>query len=130
MKQPTPSDFIVEVKESSVSVIFKPSNSDYTFHRLADADDIARYGPLTECRTWGYRRHRRLSIGRGRTDGALVSCQGDHHPVIVRVTCAPDAILRQVLSKAPTSAPGEPESAKARPRCWRARSLGPSVFSH
>jgi len=47
MKQPTPSDFIVEVKESSVSVIFKPSNSDYTFHRLADADDIARYGPLS-----------------------------------------------------------------------------------
>jgi hypothetical protein len=26
MKQPTPSDFIVNVKESSVSVIFKPNN--------------------------------------------------------------------------------------------------------
>jgi hypothetical protein len=47
MKQPTPSDFIVEVKESSVSVIFKPSNSDYAFHRLADAEDIARHGPLS-----------------------------------------------------------------------------------
>ena len=47
MKQPTPSDFIVEVKESSVSVIFNPSNSDYTFHRLADAEDIARDGPLS-----------------------------------------------------------------------------------
>ena len=42
MKQPTPSDFIVNVKESSVSVIFKPSNSDYNFGRLADPEDIAR----------------------------------------------------------------------------------------
>ena len=44
MKQPTPSDFIVNVKEGSVSVIFKPSNSDYNFGRLADPEDIARYG--------------------------------------------------------------------------------------
>ena len=48
MKQPTPSDFIVNVKESSVSVIFKPSNSDYNFGRLADPKDIARYGPLSQ----------------------------------------------------------------------------------
>ena len=48
MKQPTPSDFIVNVKESSVSVIFKPSNSDYNFVRLADPGDIARYGPLSQ----------------------------------------------------------------------------------
>ena len=48
MKQPTPSDFIVNVKESSVSVIFKPSSSDYNFVRLADPEDIARYGPLSQ----------------------------------------------------------------------------------
>jgi hypothetical protein len=48
MKQPTPSDFIVNVKESSVSVIFKPTNSDYTFGRLADPEEIARYGPLSQ----------------------------------------------------------------------------------
>jgi hypothetical protein len=48
MKQPTPSDFIVNVKESSVSVIFKPNNSDYNFGRLADPEDIARYGPLSQ----------------------------------------------------------------------------------
>jgi hypothetical protein len=48
MKQPTPSDFIVHVKESSVSVIFKPSNSDYNFVRLANPEDIARYGPLSQ----------------------------------------------------------------------------------
>jgi hypothetical protein len=41
MKQPIPSDFIVNVKESSVSVIFKPSNSDYNFVRLADPEDMA-----------------------------------------------------------------------------------------
>jgi hypothetical protein len=40
MKQPTPSDFIVNVKESSVSVIFKPSNSDYNFVRLADPEEL------------------------------------------------------------------------------------------
>ena len=48
MKQPTPSDFIVNVQESSVSVTFKPSNSDYNFGRLADPKDIARYGPLSQ----------------------------------------------------------------------------------
>jgi hypothetical protein len=48
MKQPTPSDFIVNVKEGSVSVTFKPSNSDYNFGRLADPGDIARYGPLSQ----------------------------------------------------------------------------------
>jgi hypothetical protein len=31
-----------------VSVIFKPTNSDYTFDRLADPEDIARYGPLSQ----------------------------------------------------------------------------------
>ena len=48
MKQPTPSDFIVNVKESSVSVTFKPSDSDYNFGRLADPEDIARHGPLSQ----------------------------------------------------------------------------------
>jgi hypothetical protein len=47
MKHPTPSDFIVNVKESHVSVIFKPSNSDYYFGRLVDPEDIARFGPLS-----------------------------------------------------------------------------------
>jgi hypothetical protein len=36
MKHPTPSDFLVEVKEGYVSVIFKPSDSHYNFGRLAD----------------------------------------------------------------------------------------------
>jgi len=34
MKHPTPSDFLVEVKEAYVSVIFKPSDSHYNFGRL------------------------------------------------------------------------------------------------
>ena len=33
---------------TSVSVIFKPSNSEYNFGRLADPEDIARYGPLSQ----------------------------------------------------------------------------------
>ena len=48
MKQPTPSDFLVEVKEAYVSVFFKPSDSHYSFGRLADSEDIARYGPLSQ----------------------------------------------------------------------------------
>jgi hypothetical protein len=47
MKHPTPSDFIINVEESHVSVIFKPSNSKYYFGRLADPEDIARFGPLS-----------------------------------------------------------------------------------
>jgi hypothetical protein len=48
MKHPTPSDFIVDVQESHVSVLFKPSDSHYSFGRLADPEDIARYGPLLQ----------------------------------------------------------------------------------
>jgi len=48
MKHPTPSDFIVDVQESHVSVLFKPSDSHYCFGRLADPEDIARYGPLSQ----------------------------------------------------------------------------------
>ena len=48
MKHPTPSDFIINVKESHVSVIFKPSESYYNFGRLADPEDIARHGPLSQ----------------------------------------------------------------------------------
>jgi hypothetical protein len=44
MKQPTPSDFIVNVEESNVSVIFKPTDRDYSFDRLTDPEDIARHG--------------------------------------------------------------------------------------
>ena len=47
MKHPTPSDFIVNVEEGHVSVIFKPSDSRYSFGRLADPEDIARHGPLS-----------------------------------------------------------------------------------
>jgi hypothetical protein len=47
MRHPTPSDFTVDVSEAHVSVVFKPSESRYSFGRLADPDDIARYGPLS-----------------------------------------------------------------------------------
>jgi hypothetical protein len=53
MKHPTPSDFIINIKESHVSVIFKPSNSDYHFGRLADPEDIARFGPLSSLNDTG-----------------------------------------------------------------------------
>jgi hypothetical protein len=48
MKQPTEDDFIVvEVLESCVTVLFEPTQSYYTFYRLADPRDIKRFGPLS-----------------------------------------------------------------------------------
>jgi hypothetical protein len=47
MKHPTPSDFTVEMTETHVNVIFKPSGRHYTFGRLVDPEDIAHYGPLS-----------------------------------------------------------------------------------
>src|SRR5262245_53313143 len=87
MKHPTPSDFIVNVEEGNVSVIFKPSDSYYSFGRLADPrGHCASWPPvaITECETRKNWRHWRLSIGRGRTDGAFVGSQGNYDPVAVR----------------------------------------------
>lgn len=50
MKPPGPSDFIINVEESRVSVIFKPTDSHYSFGRLADPKDVARHGPLSRPR--------------------------------------------------------------------------------
>jgi len=48
MKQPTEDDFtVVEVLESGVTVLFEPTQSFYTFYRLADPRDIKQFGPLS-----------------------------------------------------------------------------------
>jgi hypothetical protein len=48
MKHPTPQDFAApEVGEAQVTIVFNPSNSHYTFNRLADPEDIAVHGPLS-----------------------------------------------------------------------------------
>jgi hypothetical protein len=47
MRHPRPSDFVVEVTEARVSVIFKPEERHYTFGRLEDPEDIAQFGPLS-----------------------------------------------------------------------------------
>jgi hypothetical protein len=47
MKHPFRSDFHTVVTEAGVSVTFKPTNSVYSFHRLADANDIGRLGPIS-----------------------------------------------------------------------------------
>jgi hypothetical protein len=46
MKHPVRSDFDTAVTESGVTVTFKPTNSIYSFYRLADTDEIARLGPV------------------------------------------------------------------------------------
>jgi hypothetical protein len=46
MKHPERSDFDAAVTEAGVTVTFKPSNSIYSFYRLADTDEIARPGPV------------------------------------------------------------------------------------
>ena len=48
MKQPAEDDFtVVEVLESCVTVLFEPTQSYYTFYRLADPNDIKQFGPLS-----------------------------------------------------------------------------------
>jgi hypothetical protein len=86
MKHPTPSDFVVNVQESHVSVIFKPSDSYYSFGRLADhRGHCASWSAVAipECETRKNWRHRRLPIGRGRADGAHLGCQSGHKSIAV-----------------------------------------------
>jgi len=47
MKYPVKGDFDTAVSEAGVTVTFKPTNSIYSFYRLADSDDIARIGPVS-----------------------------------------------------------------------------------
>jgi hypothetical protein len=47
MKHPFRSDFHTVVTEAGVSVTFKPTKSAYSFCRFADANDIARLGPIS-----------------------------------------------------------------------------------
>ena len=46
MKHPSKSEFNTAVTEVGVTVTFTPTNSIYSFYRLADANDIARLGPV------------------------------------------------------------------------------------
>ncbi|MGB6748370.1 MAG: hypothetical protein WBE51_10210 [Xanthobacteraceae bacterium] len=47
MQHPVKGDFNTAVSETGVTVTFKPTNSIYSFRRLADSDDIARIGPVS-----------------------------------------------------------------------------------
>ena len=46
MQHPARSDFASVVTEAGVSVTFKPTNSVYTFYRLAAGEDVARLSPV------------------------------------------------------------------------------------
>ena len=47
MKHPVRSDFDTAVTEAGVTVTFKPTNSIYSFYRLAESEDVARLGPVS-----------------------------------------------------------------------------------
>jgi hypothetical protein len=47
MKHPVRGDFDTAVTEAGVNVTFKPTNSIYSFFRLAESEDIARLGPVS-----------------------------------------------------------------------------------
>jgi hypothetical protein len=47
MKHPVRSDFDAVVSEAGVTVTFKPTNSVYSFYRLAGSNDVARLGPVS-----------------------------------------------------------------------------------
>jgi hypothetical protein len=47
MKHPSRTDFHTVVTAAGVSVTFKPTNSVYSFCRIADANDIGRLGAIS-----------------------------------------------------------------------------------
>jgi hypothetical protein len=47
MKHPVRSDFDTAVTEAGMNVTFKPTNSIYSFYRLAESEDVARLGPVS-----------------------------------------------------------------------------------
>ena len=47
MKHPIRSEFDTAVTEAGVNVTFKPTNSIYSFYRLAESEDVARLGPVS-----------------------------------------------------------------------------------
>ena len=47
MKHPVRSDFDTAVTEADVNVTFKPTNTIYSFYRLAESEDIARLGSVS-----------------------------------------------------------------------------------
>jgi hypothetical protein len=47
MKHPVRSDFDTAVTEAGVTVTFKPTNSIYSFYRLAETNDLAPLGPVS-----------------------------------------------------------------------------------
>jgi hypothetical protein len=50
LKRPTESDFEINVTGGGVEVIFKPTKSHYSYNRLVDQKDIARFGPISAAR--------------------------------------------------------------------------------
>ena len=50
MKRPRESDFEIKVTGAGVEAIFKPTNSHYSYNRLIDEKDIARFGPISHAR--------------------------------------------------------------------------------
>ena len=50
MKRPTESDFEINVMGAGVEAIFKPTRSHYSYNRLVDEKDIARFGPISPAR--------------------------------------------------------------------------------
>jgi hypothetical protein len=47
MKHPVRSDFDTAVTGAGVTVTFKPTNSIYSFYRLAETNDLALLGPVS-----------------------------------------------------------------------------------
>jgi hypothetical protein len=50
MKHPVEGDFATTVTEAGVTVTFRPTNSIYSFYRLADSNEIGRLGPVSPAR--------------------------------------------------------------------------------
>jgi hypothetical protein len=50
MKRPREDDFEINVTGAGVEVIFRPTKSHYSYNRLVDEKDIARFGLISPAR--------------------------------------------------------------------------------
>ena len=74
MKKPQASDFVMDVMDTRVNVVFTPNGNPYMFGRLVDPDDVAHYGPVSRTMGTGVGENGGVRRGRSSGDG---SCAGD-----------------------------------------------------
>ena len=75
MKKPLASDFVVDVMDTHVNVVFTPNGNPYMFGRLVDPDDIAHYGPVSRTMGTGVGEKREYAASDAASTGLAASAR-------------------------------------------------------